>query len=248
MIQSIDTLSPTIGTRGTSVGSPSSEKKERMRGAQVETTAGWREITRGDRSARLQEARIVQSKYYCQLCGIYIGPGYYEQEMYLWFVPPGRNVYNARRNCCIRHKEWMWIRLCGGCACYKDRRLPPWMKVLTPECWTTTLLLDEEGPVRPVNTRDPGIMLQILDAIARHLKRAPFLLTNKLISLSSDADASLLALRDHLLPQQQEKKDKQRKKAQAPERRAPAEGEQHLLFPKGEDLFLSLVTVDTPFL
>ena len=121
-----------------------------IRGAQVESVRGWRAQAKSAQAAGIESSmkKVLISFYRCDVCGIHIGPGYYEQTMYLY------PVHDQSINCIdgpMQHFESAWLKVCGGCAHDRRRMVPEWLCLLKPEHWTTTVLLCQEGET-PVAT------------------------------------------------------------------------------------------------
>jgi hypothetical protein len=108
----------------------------------------WYPQQRAERSAFSEIITVFLQCIRCLLCDIWIGPGHYEQEIYLY------SARNEQILCYIDHHESMYtiaetpllIPCCGTCA---QRRLSSQpIRVFGPEHWTTTLLL----PHLPLHT------------------------------------------------------------------------------------------------
>ena len=134
----------TLCTQDSSLCAPVRYYSPGIRGAQVESVRGWRAQAKSLHSAGIESnrTRVLISFYRCDVCGIHIGPGYYEQTMYLY--PVRKQSLN-----CIdgppQYFESSWLKVCGGCAHDRRRMVPQWLCVLTPLHWSTTLLLCREG-------------------------------------------------------------------------------------------------------
>lgn len=110
----------------------------------VERTRDWRAQTKCARDAGLPSIMEKMSLpwFQCHICGACIGPNFYTQHLYLYPVF-NQYVSNHRK----KQPEW-WdigvLRICDTCAQHKSRNLPDGLCVISPSCWMTTELLEDD--------------------------------------------------------------------------------------------------------
>ena len=137
----------------------------------VEDTSGWRQLKRGEKDAGLLSSldQVLISSWRCEVCGIGIGPGYNQEFMYLY--PVYRQfINNPKSDEKPRFYAYKTLKVCGDCAAHPSRQLPTWLCVLSPEIYSTTVLLCEEGedPL-PLNKADPRQIEQVYAAIEDYI-------------------------------------------------------------------------------
>jgi len=128
----------------------------------VSTVSEWRRETRAAESAGQVRRQVDVPFFKCQVCGIMIGEGYVETELYLWPV--------CNQQVCLEEDYFqisspLVLNVCGGCA--RRRQLPETLLAIRPEYWRTRYLLDEDGlgANRPVDTGSAEELLFIRKAL-----------------------------------------------------------------------------------
>lgn len=145
----------------------------------VQSVSAWRKQAKAEASAGLEQSgQVLVSLYGCDICGIQIGPGFYEQELFLY---PLRNTTITRDK--PVHYSSAILYTCGGCA--RRRHLPEWLRVVQPAHWeTTTLLCEHDQEVRPTQRTQLLEMKRIYAAIRQMVQAFTTLLfTLSIISL-----------------------------------------------------------------
>ncbi|PZW21107.1 hypothetical protein EI42_05643 [Thermosporothrix hazakensis] len=85
--------------------------------SQVESSTFWHENRRAELAAGLKpQKRLFFPIHFCSLCGIGIGPGHLEQEIYIFFVPEGYTLCDKDDNCFQVQEGGELFFICGGCA------------------------------------------------------------------------------------------------------------------------------------
>lgn len=105
----------------------------------VESPRGWRALAKGEQDAGLEaDTRVQVSLYRCDLCWIHIGPGHYENSLYLY---PVQKQTLSPGDGPPQYMVSSWLRICGGCAHHRSRELPEYLCLMAAEDWQTTRLL-----------------------------------------------------------------------------------------------------------
>lgn len=114
----------------------------------IQSSGEWHDQKEAERDAGLTPIPEV-SFTQCEICGIDIGIGYYEQEMYLY---PVVNKKIRVSNDAILLYNHDWLEVCGSCA-YRKQLPQKWghaLRMLHPGLWETTILLN--GRADPIST------------------------------------------------------------------------------------------------
>lgn len=218
-----------------------------------ESTRGWRHQSRAEQDAGMTTSTptLLLAFFTCDLCTICIGPDFYEQELYIYPV--------CKQEVCLGDKptyfgEWTYLKICGGCANAKRRRLPLIYRAVQSRYWTTNELLlgnTDETP-QPVSLTDDlqvarirkALHQQVL-AVARFLlflhcleQRVPIV---SIFEFPSEARDSY-QIRYHL---QQEKM--QKKRAQRGVKKKAHTGRDRLLSPIQFPSVSSALSLSSPF-
>jgi|SRR5579884_236024 len=128
------------------------------RAGHVESVRGWRQQQRAERDAGIVSSmsQVLIPFFRCTLCGICIGPGYYEQELYVYPVAPGATIC-LRDDAMHTFTDGVWLLVCGGCARHRRRGIPEFFRVVDASCWTTNRLIAREGE----RVRSPCIRTEV---------------------------------------------------------------------------------------
>lgn len=78
----------------------------------VQTVHGWREEKRASQDSGQESYRALVSFFGCHICGIGIGPGHHEQELYVLPVWSAHLCLLDER----KRVEHECLTICGGCA------------------------------------------------------------------------------------------------------------------------------------
>lgn len=104
----------------------------------VQRVRDWRHQDKAERSAGLKTPSVLVSSFICQVCGVHVGKGHVEIELYFWPVI-GQRVCLVDR---IRFLEFAGLLVCGGCA--RRRNLSESLLLVPGEIWQRHTILSRQ--------------------------------------------------------------------------------------------------------